>query len=306
MLKYIVYDGETNDNVGRDIDEQARTLTGVLRRYPVPLESVKLSNWETTADKNADVVYITTIESEYFHTKVNPLFLEGKSNCLLVLQHSPEEEKHVKRLETSIKKSLKKREPIKEQRKRIAQETLGRIVPVTDIKKVSCWLPHVLKFLIPAPVNTTRRQSAREIGVYFKINWDDEYQVEWLQMQKDALENVFNIRCRHNGSFMNEEVYIRSSAIVVMYADRGAYQKLRTNQAQLGGKKKLLNSINETRATCSLHATKFHVLFDQAGVKISNVLANDYHLTIVGAGMINHWLGILSMLNLGKFLLLHF
>lgn len=305
MSHYIVYGGESGVH---DIDEHARSLASILYQYSVPVKAVKLDKWETTGSEeltgseNEKVVYITSIENEDFHTKVKQVFTQGKSNCMVVLQHEPKDENHVDRFRTSVKKSLKKTEPNKVARKRLIQDALSRIATVTDIKKFSIWLPRVLKFLIQAPADANTNQHIREIGIYFKIDWDDEYQVEWLQMQKDALENDFRIRCRHNGNFMDEDIYIARSTCVVMYADRTRYQNLLSREAQTEGEQKLLNSINETRVTCSNHATKFQVFFDQAGVELTNKLANDYHLQLVGTGMIYHWIGLLSMLDLGKFM----
>ncbi|XP_045189610.2 uncharacterized protein LOC123546975 [Mercenaria mercenaria] len=294
MTNYVVYDSEGEVD---GIKTYAHKMMAVLKQYTTDVKFSPLSSWNASENNRNNVVYITSIENEDFHTKVKQLFLKGLSNCMVVLQYSPADENHVNKFKTSVKNSLKKLEPNKLARKQITKETLDRIETVKFVKNVSQWWPKVLKFLIQAPVNRNSN-LAREIGVFFKIDWDNDAQVEWLESQRNTLENVFKVQCRHNDSLMAEDTYIKYSTCVVMYVDRSLYQDLRSRSARKDGKKRMLESIKETRDACNRHGTKFQVFIDQAGVKLTNVLATDYSLKIVGNGMMFHWMGLLSMLNL--------
>lgn len=90
------------------------------------------------------------------------------------------------------------------------------IVYVNDLENISQWCPLVLKLVFQTK-KVSKSGNDREIGVFFKIDEDDETQVEWLEWQRSTSEQTFAIRCRHSDGCLKRRISSTPSASPCMW-----------------------------------------------------------------------------------------
>lgn len=294
----LAYDGEGCD---RKIAEIIPQISYLLNQC-IRVKLLRIQDWDYDGTSfKSPVVYIASLDTEEFHSKIKPSFLSGSDRSLMVLVYNNDSKMFIKRLESAVKSDMKRKVQIDELRKLKIQEMLASILTVSNLDQTSFWWPHVLKFVQSLQPGSVSRDSVkREIGVFFKIDHEDGKQFEWYEQHKKMFETLFHDQCRASGDDLDEETYISCSKVVVMYADRSSYQYLNDQNQRRKGKENLKASIKTTRDTCERHNTRFHLFVNEAGVKFTNHMNNE-GLKMVGHGMLSQWVMVLSLVGKRKF-----
>lgn len=281
-------------NMSVDLVYDISCCNGSIKRCVDYIREIKdIYNLPLTLGKNVDPsgtidIYFTSDDSEFFYKQVRTRFLDDTGNkyIYIILAHSPDRDREVKRILKNMKEKLKRKTKLSVD----LEEIINRILPVGDVENISSWWPCVLQLAC----SKGRDGYKREIGVLFKIDDENEQQVEWMDDQFQVLEKHFRVKCRSAAEVFSEEKYIQNSACVVMYVSREQLAECRSGEEN-DGKEMIINKIKHTVDMCTRYNTKFLLYVEDAN------LETEVDLDIVGTdGLMSYWIALLNLLDIGR------
>lgn len=282
MRYRVVYDPELEE-----LKKYIVQLQAVMGIYNIAESLTELGNLNDLGSSGSGYtdIYITSAESENFHNKVRKKFVESPGRCYIVLVSPGEGYKEVNRVMKRIKSQLKKLELSP----RDVENALDRVIRITDIENVSSWWPKMLCVVC----QPEQRKPDRQIGVYFQIDVDDEEQMNWCIEQRKVLEEQFQLSCRYNDGTFSELEYIKNAMCCVVYVPSGvtmaagAYSSDANIECYV---KDIVQVCKDCNTMCQLYVVR------SGRVEIDR-------LEMVGSdGLFSYWIGLLNLLNLGKWL----
>lgn len=282
----VVYDPQVVE-----IEEYVMQLQTVMDTYNIAIALTELDNLHDLGNSGSGYtdIYITCAESENFHNKVRRKFVEACDKCYIVLLYPAEGYKEVHRVMKRIKSQLKKLKLSPGD----VENALDRVIKITDIENVSSWWPKVLCVVC----QPGQRKPDREIGVYFKIDIDDEEQMNWCIEQRKVLEEQFKLSCRYDDGAFPEVEYIKHAMCCVVYVPSGVTMTTEAHPTDVNIECKVRNIVQ----VCQDCNTMCQIYVDNA--RLSSRLVEADGLEMVGSdGLLSYWIGLLNLLDLGKWL----